>query len=179
MVTEWTWKRWQWKGTLHSPKLQHYWNLTIRSFLFGGGILPLCRKAVGVFYSPSQLDKSDLRNDGNKGVLHTPYFTPYSPHFLSYQQIQLSDILKKQLIYINDCCSKSYVSPIKKKNVAEHFYCGRTLPEEKTELNFLVLKEVIICCQWRLRIYIYIIRGEYPVGRSIQFECSMPTAFDV
>ena len=28
-------------------------------------------------------------------------------------------------------------------------------------------------------IYIYIIPGENPEGRSIQFECSMPTAIDV
>ena len=29
---EWTWEWWQWRGTQHSPKLQHYWNLTIRLF---------------------------------------------------------------------------------------------------------------------------------------------------
>ena len=29
---EWTWERLQWRGTSHSPKLQHYWNLTIRMF---------------------------------------------------------------------------------------------------------------------------------------------------
>ena len=29
---EWTWERWQWRGTPHSPKLQHCWNLTIRLF---------------------------------------------------------------------------------------------------------------------------------------------------
>ena len=27
--TEWTWERWQWRGTPYSPKLQHYWNLSI------------------------------------------------------------------------------------------------------------------------------------------------------
>ena len=54
------------KGTLHSPKLQHYWNLTIRLFSFifrthvGGGVLPHCRGAVGVFYSPSRLSKGYL-----------------------------------------------------------------------------------------------------------------------
>ena len=31
-MPEWTWEQWQWRGTLHSPKLQHYWNLTIRLF---------------------------------------------------------------------------------------------------------------------------------------------------
>ncbi len=29
---EWTWEQWQWRVALHSPKLQHYWNLTIRLF---------------------------------------------------------------------------------------------------------------------------------------------------
>ena len=29
---EWTWERWQWSGTLHFPKLLHYWSLTIRLF---------------------------------------------------------------------------------------------------------------------------------------------------
>ena len=48
------------KGVLrHSPKLQYYWSLTIRLFcvisriLVGEGVLPLCREAVRVFYSPS------------------------------------------------------------------------------------------------------------------------------
>ena len=46
------------------PKLQHYWSLTIRLFsvisghsLGRGGVLPFCRGAVGVFYSPSWLGK--------------------------------------------------------------------------------------------------------------------------
>ena len=29
---EWIWERWQWRGTLHFPKLHHYWNLTIRLY---------------------------------------------------------------------------------------------------------------------------------------------------
>ena len=31
-LPEWTRERWQWRGTPHSLKLQHYWNLTIRLF---------------------------------------------------------------------------------------------------------------------------------------------------
>ena len=27
--SKWTWERWQWRGTPHFPKLQHYWSLTI------------------------------------------------------------------------------------------------------------------------------------------------------
>ena len=41
--------------TLHSPQLQHYWGFTIRWFnvifrILKGGVLPLCRDAVSVFY---------------------------------------------------------------------------------------------------------------------------------
>ena len=63
---EWIRERWQWRGTPHSPKLQHCWNLTIRLFsvisrtLVVRGVLPLCREAVGVFYSPSRLGNSIL-----------------------------------------------------------------------------------------------------------------------
>ena len=59
--SKWTWKLWQWRGTLHSPKLQHYRSLTIRLFsvisrtLIGQGVLPLCKDAVSIFYSPSSL----------------------------------------------------------------------------------------------------------------------------
>ena len=44
---EWTWEQWQWRGTPRSPKLQHFWNLTIRLFsvisktlVSGGGLSP-------------------------------------------------------------------------------------------------------------------------------------------
>ena len=30
--TVWSQEQWQWRGTQHSPKLQHYWNLTFRLF---------------------------------------------------------------------------------------------------------------------------------------------------
>ena len=53
---------WQWKGTLHSPKLLHYWNLTIRllsvisrTLVGRGGSYLLHREPVGIFYSPSRL----------------------------------------------------------------------------------------------------------------------------
>ena len=40
---EWTWERWQWRGTPHSPKFLHYWNLTIRLFsvMLGESLTPL------------------------------------------------------------------------------------------------------------------------------------------
>ena len=61
-------------GALHSPKLQHCWNLTIRLFsvismiLIGGMILPLCREAVGVFYSPSRLGNTYLETKSSESL---------------------------------------------------------------------------------------------------------------
>ena len=42
-------------GTLHSPKLQHYWSLTIRLFCIISRTLVDYRNVVGVFCSPSWL----------------------------------------------------------------------------------------------------------------------------
>ena len=58
-LSGWTWEWWQWKGTPHSPKLLHYWNLTIRLFgvisrILVGEVLPLCREAVNVLHTPPQ-----------------------------------------------------------------------------------------------------------------------------
>ena len=57
-LPEWTWKRRQWKGTLHSPTLQHYWSLIIRLYnviirTIVQGVLLFFRDAVGVFYTSS------------------------------------------------------------------------------------------------------------------------------
>ena len=51
---------------LHSPTLQHYWSLTIRLFSIISrtlvkGDLPLCRDAVGVFYSSNRLGPTILK----------------------------------------------------------------------------------------------------------------------
>ena len=55
-------ERWQWRSTPYFPKLKHYCSITIREFcdvsrtlvcVFGR--LPLCRDAVGIFYSSSRL----------------------------------------------------------------------------------------------------------------------------
>ena len=51
---EWTWESWQWRGTPHDPKLQHYLSLTIRLFnvisrtLIGWGLSPLprCNRSI-------------------------------------------------------------------------------------------------------------------------------------
>ena len=42
-----TWERWQWRGTPHSPKLQHCWNLNIRLFSV------ISRTPVGRGFYPS------------------------------------------------------------------------------------------------------------------------------
>ena len=65
---EWSWKWWQWRGTPHSPKIQYYWNLTIKLFrvitrtFVGRRVLSLFRDAAGVFYSPSRLGSSRMEN---------------------------------------------------------------------------------------------------------------------
>ena len=84
---EWTWEWWQWRGTLHSPKPQHYWNLTIRLFrvifriligVCGEEVLPFCREAVGVFYSSSQLGKHFIVP---RYLEHNKRFQKYCPIF--------------------------------------------------------------------------------------------------
>ena len=53
---EWIWEWWQWRGTMHSPKPQHYWNLTIRLFSIISRTLilaPLQRSSV---YSTAPAD---------------------------------------------------------------------------------------------------------------------------
>ena len=51
-------------GASHSPKLRHYWSLTMRLFsvisrIFVGGV---CRDSVVVFYSPSRLDQYEVES---------------------------------------------------------------------------------------------------------------------
>ena len=52
--------------SLHSSKLLPYWNFTIRLFTVISrrhvvGVVPICKEAVGVFYSPSRLGKLRIR----------------------------------------------------------------------------------------------------------------------
>ena len=47
-----TWERWQWRDTLHSLKLQHYWNLIIRLFSV------ICMTLVGRGSYPSAESQS-------------------------------------------------------------------------------------------------------------------------
>ena len=54
------WEQWQWRGTLQSSKLRHYWSFPIKLFTvmsrtFAVGILPLCKDALSVFYCSSRL----------------------------------------------------------------------------------------------------------------------------
>ena len=52
------------------PKLQHYWNLAIRLFsvisrTLIGGVLPLCREAVSVFYNPTRLGDNQVETNNH------------------------------------------------------------------------------------------------------------------
>ena len=69
------------KGYSAFPKVPDHWNLTIRLFcvicrklIWGGAVLPLCRGAVSVFYSPSWLGHSLSTN---------LFFIYFALHFLS------------------------------------------------------------------------------------------------
>ena len=48
---EWSWEQWQWRDTLHSPKLQHYWSLTIRLLSVISCTLVAGGDAVSFFYN--------------------------------------------------------------------------------------------------------------------------------
>ena len=56
--SEWTWERWQWKGTPHSTKLQHYYQIVecyIQDTCRGGGLTPLQRCSRCILQPPLQL----------------------------------------------------------------------------------------------------------------------------
>ena len=72
-IDKWTWEWWQWRGIPHSPKLQHYWKLTLRLLsvisrihVAGGGLTPLQRWSWCILQpQPTQLGKnfaSQIRN---------------------------------------------------------------------------------------------------------------------
>ena len=50
----WTGEQWQWRGTLHSSKLQNYWSLTIRLFSVISRILIVRRRGRGGALIPLQ-----------------------------------------------------------------------------------------------------------------------------
>ena len=102
----WTWVRWQWRDTPPSPKLQHYWNLTIRLFsviyrtLIGVGLTPLQRSSrrilqpqpTGQNFSFQDLVFSPHRSQPNIGLWRYPsaprhinFFEPF--HFLAGDQL--------------------------------------------------------------------------------------------
>ena len=77
------------------PKLQHYWNLTIRLFsVISGhsleGVLPLCIDSVSVLYSPSHSGKEYLRDWRNGKKMKMPF--------------AISMVWGKIKDHIMDCC---------------------------------------------------------------------------
>ena len=63
--SEWAREQWQWKGTLHSPKLQRYWSITIRLFnvinrtlIRGGESYPFAK--IQLVYSTAPTDRAIL-----------------------------------------------------------------------------------------------------------------------
>ena len=83
----------QWRGTLHSPKLQYYLNLSIRLFcvisrILVRWVLPLCREAVSVFYSPVDWAKYF----GKRWVWHTKHSLALYLSFL-WRLVEFSFVL--------------------------------------------------------------------------------------
>ena len=93
---EWTWERWQWRGTRHSPKLQHCWNLTIRLFsvisrtlVSGGGLTPLQRSSQYILQPQSTGQTPTLvqsRPGSNGTVLFI--FSELGPRYLMQSKTQ-------------------------------------------------------------------------------------------
>ena len=101
--SERTWERWQWRGTPHSPKLLHYWSLTIRLFsvisrtIVGRGFTPLQRCSRCVLLSqPTGLD--DKR------------FNPYSSDPRNWNQSPGCKSVSYPSQYINKVNSRYYLS---------------------------------------------------------------------
>ena len=111
------------KVTLHSPKLQHYWSLTIRllcvtSRILVARVLLLCRDAVGVFCNASWLSPwvSGIWHKTIWGIWSTPsvplFPGPLRPRVIAPDrvllmgQIKLFDIQieSKQISYIKLNC---------------------------------------------------------------------------
>ena len=64
---DWSWERWQWKGTPYSTNLHHYWNLTIRLFSF------ISRTFVGVCLN--------LRQRKSRCILQPKPIGPQNTHW--------------------------------------------------------------------------------------------------
>ena len=104
------WERWQWMDTPYSPKLQHYWNLTIRlscviSRTLIEVVLPLCRDAVGVFYSPSRLGNDHMPHLIRDSIIKSKLYLESKLMCLALLQRNISRncyIIKEWFFYFNN-----------------------------------------------------------------------------
>ena len=133
--SECTWEQRQWRGTLHSPKFQS-WSLIIRLFnvipwTIIGGISPLCRNTVGVFFSPSELGffsaelrivnflklKRIFKNFLKCGSTHTNF-----QEFIEF--IENKRIFKKtlsEIVFGDRYVKYIFVTNLKKLLICQHF----------------------------------------------------------
>ena len=85
MLPQWTWEWRQWRGTPHSPKLQHCWNLTIRLFCFiprtliVGGSYPSAEKQSVYFTAPANW-AIDIQSESFRCLLKDIRFISYTYH---------------------------------------------------------------------------------------------------
>ena len=142
------------RGAPHSPKLQHCWNLTMRLFsvisrtLVGvcGGVLPPCREAVGVFYSPSRLGEkvnkgptSGSDRSSPRGKYAYCILSLWGLMLQSYDITLFSYFLKSILLYP----LQRIKTPPKRVSWVWHLTsCG----DEAPVIQILVLEEYLFVC---------------------------------
>ena len=124
-------------------------------------------------------------------------FPSLKQNFIAYRSSKVADCIFEidQLwqsvfsrVYSNCFCGSSFETEIIKIGQSSHMtYSNNILnfQESTTILNSLTKKSLktyrmhLVYIYIYICIYIYIIRLKNPEGRSIQVECSMPTAIDV
>ena len=107
---EWTWERWQWRGTLSSAKLQPFWNHTIKlssviSRTLICGVFPLCRVKVNVFYIHRRLGNPMVYSQLSTSI----YTVPRSPRNCIMGKLQM----------INKSCEWNAIAETNDKNAVK------------------------------------------------------------
>ena len=107
----WTWEQWQWRGTLHSPKLQRYLNLTVRLFSVISRTL-----VAGVLQPPMQRSSRCILQSKPTGqafvMAQIAYVCKYTvPHIIYWAHIKKNAnynvqkyISKKGKFWFHFCC---------------------------------------------------------------------------
>ena len=145
------WRRWQWRGTPHSPKLQYYWKLIIRlltvlSCTLVWGVLLHFIYAVSVLYSPSQVNQdffSVISRTLVRGVLplgREAVGLLYSPSRLGKESMDIETDSIIASLNLTDKWQKKKVTATKQKHLQRN--CVKNLKNisvSENWQNFLLL----------------------------------------